>query len=353
MGSIEIAEYTKRDLKELLADESFWMQPKLPITKRRVVSHVANPRADDNDTVLITAFNQDQLVAYLGILPDLLTNGLEAPMKFGWLTTWWVDKKSKHRLAATTVLFAAMKKYSNRVAASSPSGDALRVYDATKRFQECTRFDRSYFIVALPPSFHGLSPLSTWVAGAKNRMIFSRKLQRRGLEIRTVDSFSGAEESFINRWAVEDPLARDASYWHWVLKFPWISADAEDEATQKRYAFSVFVKDFRQISMLVTRHGANIAFLVLTLREGRLSLKYAYYDPGDVADVASALQVAIADINPWLFVCADATLNKALKRNFPFYLARRSKAAVTYAAKVLPLSVGLRPQFGIGDAIFT
>ena len=51
MGSIEIAEYTKRDLKELLADESFWMQPKLPITKRRVVSHVANPRADDNDTV--------------------------------------------------------------------------------------------------------------------------------------------------------------------------------------------------------------------------------------------------------------------------------------------------------------
>ena len=36
----------------------------------------------------------------------------------------------------------------------------------------------------------------------------------------------------------------------------------------------------------------------MTLREGRLTLKYADYDLCDTADVATALQVAVADINP-------------------------------------------------------
>jgi hypothetical protein len=353
MGDVEILEYTKRNLNELLADERFWMQPNLPITKRRAISHVSNPRADDNDTVLITAVNKGQLVAYLGILPDFVLTERQAKVKFGWLSTWWVDKQSQDRIAATMILFCAMKKYSDQIAVSSPSSDAKRVYDATKRFKQCVRFDRSCFIVALPPSIRAMSRLTKWGAGTKNRMIFGRKLQRRGLEIRTANSLDDGLTSFINTWTVGDPLAMDASYWCWVLEFPWLSASAEDEAAQKRYAFSVFAEDFRQIPMVVSRHGAIIAFLFMTLRDGRLCLKYAYYDSCEIADVTAALQAAIADINPWLFVCADGALSSSLERGFPFYLGRRSKTSEIYAAKGLPFSAGSRPQFGTGDIIFT
>jgi hypothetical protein len=353
MVSVQIIEYTKQDLKELLADERFWIQPRLPITKRRAISHVFNPRADDTDTVLITAVNKGELIAYLGILPDFLMTERKALVKFGWLTAWWVDKESENRLAGTMILFAAMKKYSDRIAGSCPSSDAKCVYDATKRFQQSAKFDRVCFLLALPPSFRVLSRLTKWVAGAKNRIIFGRKLQRRGLEIRTVDSLSEGLASFINTWALNDPLARDSSYWCWILEFPWLSASAEDEAAQKRYAFSVFAKDFRQIPMVVYRHCAIIAFLFMTLRDGRLSLKYAYYDSCDIADVAAALQAAIGDINPWLFISADTALNTELKRGFPFYFVRRSKSSAIYSAKAFPLSVGCRLQVGTGDSIFT
>ena len=167
-----------------------------------------------------------------------------------------------------------------------------------------------------------------------------------------VDSFDEGLESFIKTWVVADPLARDRLNWAWILQSPWVSASAEDEAVQERYEFSVFAKDFRQIPMLVSRHSAIIAFLFLTLRDGRLCLKYAYYDPADIADVVAALQVAIKDINPWVFVSADTALNSALKRGFPFYLATRSKSSLAYAPRTFPLSVGSRPQFGIGDTIF-
>jgi hypothetical protein len=293
-------------------------------------------------------------VAYLGILPDWLIREPQTPIKFGWLTAWWADKESAQRLAAMKILIAAMKKYSNKLAASSPSSEAERVYDATSQFRKCARFDQSYYIIGLPPSFRVLNRFTSWFAGARNRMIFPRELPNRGLEIQMVGELDASMESFINTWAVGDPLGRDSSYWNWVLKFPWMSSSEEDEAVQKRYAFSVFAKDFRQVLLRVSREGAIIAFLVMTLRDGRLCLKYAYYDDlQDAADVAASIRIAIADINPWLFISADTALNTELERGFPFYFVRRSKSSAIYSAKALPLSVGCRLRLGTGDSIFT
>jgi len=353
VGGVEIIEYTKRELKELLANQRFWIQPRLPITKRRVISQVSNPRAEDNDTLLITAYYKGQLVAYLGILPDLLMDESQKPIKFGWLTAWWADKESENRLAAMKILFVAMKKYPNKLAASSPSSEAGRVYDGTRQFRVCVVFDLSYFIIALPPSLRVLGPLTRWFAGAKNRFIFGRELVNHGLEVQTVEALDGAVELFINTRAVGDPLRRDSSYWNWVLRFPWMSASEEDKIIQKNYAFSVFARDFRQIPMVVNRFGKIIAFLFMTLRDGRLCLKYAYYDSCDAGDVTRALHFAIAEINPWLFVCADAGLKTELRRRFPFHVARRSKSSAIYAGNALPLSLGCRLHLGTGDNIFT
>src|SRR5580658_4946074 len=240
---VEIIEYSTADLRALLTQERFWEEPRLPITKRRVISHVANAKAEESDVVLITAHSEDQLVGYLGILPDILLKEGQAPVKFGWLTTWWADKESEHRLAATQILFSAINKYANKIAVSSFSDDAKRVYDATRRFQEFAKFDRQYFLIALPPWFRGLSTAARSFAATKNRMISGQKLERRGLEIHMPESLDGPLNAFINARTVGDPLGRDASYWRWILEFPWVSGNPDDEAIQERYAFSAFVKD--------------------------------------------------------------------------------------------------------------
>jgi hypothetical protein len=353
MAGIEIVEYKKRNLKELLADEKFWSQPQVPITKLRAISHAFNPRADDNDTVLITAVKTGRLLAYLGILPDLLVTEHDGRLKFGWLTTWWVDKTSDDRPTAAVLLLSALRRYSNRIAVSSPSLDAKRVYDATMRFQQCAKTRRSNFILALPPSIPALSRLSALIAGTLSRMIVGRSLHMRGLEIGAVDSLNEGLSAFINSWAFRDPLARDASYWRWVLEFPWLSAEPQDENTKKKYAFSAFAPDFKQIPVVVTRNSMIIAFLVMTLRDNRLCLKHAYYDFRDKSDIAIALRAFVADLKPWLFASADPNLNTCLRRCFPFYLAIRSKTSEIYATKELPLNGSISSQFGTGDIVFT
>ena len=350
---MEIIQYTKRDLKQLLSAESFWCQPRLPITRRRALSQVSNPRANDSDVLLITAAAKGRLIAYIGVLPDLFLNGKQEPVRFGWATTWWVDKDSGHRPAAIAVLYAALQKYSGRVGASSPSKEAERVCVATKQFRECVRFDQAFFVMAPPPSYRVLGPLFGWFTGAKNRVILYDELHRHGLEVRTVDASDADFESFVNARAHEDPLARDSAYWKWVLEFPWVSASAQDAAEQERYAFSLFAKDFRQIPILVSRNGAAIAVLILGIRKQRLTLKYAYYDPGDASDVARALRVAVAEINPYLFVSADSVLNAELKRLFPFYLARLRKTSAIFAASGLPLALGRHAHLATGEKVFT
>jgi hypothetical protein len=352
-SSLEIAEYTKRDLEALLRDESFWMQPRLPITKRRVVSQVANPRADDNDTLLLTAHFKGQLVACLGVLPDQVKDPSQGRVKFGWLTAWWADKESEQRLAAMKLLFMAMKRYANRLAASSPASAAASAYLNTGQFEEHGRCDRTYFIISMSPSTGLPGRVVRSVAGVKNRWLYGRSAVRRELRVHIPDVFDAQMESFIDHQAQEDPFGRDSLYWNWALRFPWMSSTDEDRVMQEKYTFSVFAGDFRQIPMFVSRHGRIIAFLVMTLRDHRLTLKHAYYDPADVTDVTAAVRSAVAEINPWLFVCGDAGIDARLRRGFPFYLARKARHSAIYATKTLPRLPWSRPQPGSGDSLFT
>ncbi len=352
-SSLEIAEYTKRDLEALLRDESFWMQPRLPITQRRIVSQVANPRADDNDTLLLTAHFKGQLIAYLGVLPDRVSDPAQGSVKFGWLTAWWTDKESEQRLAAMNLLFTAMRRYTNRLAISSPSIAAARAYLGTRQFLEHGRCDRTYFILSLPPSAGLMGRALRWSAGVKNRLMYGGSIVRRELRLQVADVFDAQMESFVNDHARQDPFGHNSEYWNWILRFPWVSTTDEDRIIQERYAFSVFAPDFRQIPMFVSRGGRTIAFLAMTLRNARLTLKFAYYDPSDIGDVIVALRSAIADINPWLFVCGDAALGARLRRGFPFYLARQARHSAIYATKTLPSAPWSRPQPGSGDSIFT
>ena len=78
----------------------------------------------------------------------------------------------------------------------------------------------------------------------------------------------------------------------------------------------------------------------MTLRDHRLTLKHAYYDPADVTDVTAAVRSAVAEINPWLFVCGDAGIDARLRRGFPFYLARKARHSAIYATKTLPRCLG-------------
>jgi len=352
MGGLKIVEYSKRDFRSIANDNSFWEKTNLPISRRRCIAQSLNPRADEDDILLIAAYSDDALVSYIGILPDIVVNDDKSSVKFGWLTTWWTDKNSEHRLAATVLLFSAIKRYSGRVAISAFTLDAKRVYDASRRFSECARFQPVYFIMALPVRFVALGTATKLLSRLKNKILFAFNRRASRLDIETVNASDQGVQAFLNDSLPSDPFRRDLTYWRWVWDHPWISASGEDKSQQERYQFSVSSDCFEQIPVVVRRDGEIIGLLFMKLRDDRLSLMFALYEPRDTQDIAEALKIVIIKVNPWVYVSVDEGLNAAFKRGRRFFLtALQREPVLAYAS--FPLHLGARPQYSLGDNIFT
>lgn len=352
MSGLKIVEYSKRDFLTLVDDECFWKTEQLPISRRRCSAQTLNPRAEDGDILLIAAYSENRLVSYIGILPDVLFIDQDSPVKFGWLTTWWADKNSEYRLAATMVLFSAIKRYSGRVAISAFTPDAKRIYDASRRFTECARFRPVYFVLSLPEKIPVLGTATRRLSRYKNKLLLGRRLGESPLSIKKLDLSDQSVQSFLTRRLRADPFARDLTYWRWALEHPWISSSDEDREQQKRYQFSVFSAHFEQRPVSVRHHGEVIGLLFLRFRDGQLSLLFAVYDPKDIEHIARALKLTIIDVNPWVFISSDEALNSVMRRGLPIYLsALRRRPVQAYSS--FPMKLPSHSQYGIGDNIFT
>ena len=81
----------KEGLETFINSKEYFNLKTLPITKHRAISHIKNPRADKDDILLILAFEENDIVGYLGVLPDRLFLSDEKSYKCGWLSCFWVD----------------------------------------------------------------------------------------------------------------------------------------------------------------------------------------------------------------------------------------------------------------------
>ena len=89
-----IKKILKKNVPELLNDNKFWSNSFLSITKHRLYSHYLNPCLDDNDVVLLLALKNGEIVGYMGVFVDYI-NIEKKNVKVGWLSTWWVNQKTK------------------------------------------------------------------------------------------------------------------------------------------------------------------------------------------------------------------------------------------------------------------
>lgn len=67
---IEIKLLNKAALRSYIDSETFQNAPVIAISKHRAASQISNPEATEDDILLLMAFENDNMVGYLGVLPD-------------------------------------------------------------------------------------------------------------------------------------------------------------------------------------------------------------------------------------------------------------------------------------------
>src|SRR5512133_3973680 len=109
-----IRKCTRKTLDDLLNSALFGNLEQIPICRHRALSQINNPRCYDSAVILLIALEKNQLIGYLGVLPDCIYN-LGEKTRMGWLSCFWVDESYRSSPLAASLLIEVMDSWDHQI----------------------------------------------------------------------------------------------------------------------------------------------------------------------------------------------------------------------------------------------
>jgi len=365
---IELQTLNQQALGDYIFSPTFAQQPVLPISQHRGRSHLRNPRLQADDTLLILAWEDGQLLGYLGVLPDELYGTGGQAERVGWLSCIWVSPKARGKGIGGRLTDRALSDWEGKVLASNYVPGIRKMYERTGAFvsppyrQTGVRlYLRSDFATLLPPKgkhwerFRPLLQLGdrlTNVALGLRRQWWARRPLPLQLEYVAEADEEAAE--LIAEQSAYFRCRRTAAEWNWMLRYPWVlSAPAPDAASQ-RYYFSAVDRHFSFHPIKVRdAQGRLLAFLIFSRRNQWLQLPACYHRDAAAA-VAQAIHYHALQWRANTFTTFQPDIAVALQNMASPAFYRKPIHWDTLVGKAVSCwPAGGRLQDGDGDAGFT
>ena len=366
---MKIKTFTVTDLKTALVSEDFWQTQTLPVTKHRALSFSRNPRANEDDPVLLVAYQDTQVIGYLGILPDIIFAN-DVGYKLGWLTSWWVDPACATTGVGAILLFAALNAYDQKVGVSGSSRTARKALQASQKFMAIKSLQgldirlrlnaTGYILRKLPlmKIFRGLfkifdSVMDT-VGNLKNFIWQRYNNPCRGLTFEYISAIDEETGRFIQRHHQHDLTRKAMSDLSWIMNNPWILSAPKDSVS-KRYYFSSCADRFLYLGVKVFENQTEmIGFFLLKVRNDRMSVLYSYCESRHAASITAAVyhQALAMDVRT-LSLFDEQLLAGFSELGCPCWSVKKKSRGflLSKAFADLPLS-NYRLQGGDGDLAF-
>ncbi len=366
---IEFQLLTKAGLEAFIHSESFSTLKNLPISKHRALSQLRNPRADEADVLLILAYEQQALVGYAGILPDLVYTSAGNPVKFGWFSCIWVDESQRGQNIGLRLLQKALELWDGQLIAADYAPETKKMYFKSGVFADpmvrrgIRLYNRMDLHTILPPKkrlFQQIAPLLRLADTLLNTALGLRRLfpARRKSELKSeqIESIDRETMDFIARMQEATPFRRGAAELDWILHNPWVIAAPPDHDSRRYYFSSVDLTfDFYALKLRNTQNKV-VALLLLSKRNRTLKLPFCMMEAGMETEVALAIESLIV---AWR-VNSFTTFNAELTAYFTSHKAvgifkkpiDRSYMVTNKMNALLQVSTG-SIQDGDGDTAFT
>jgi ribosomal protein S18 acetylase RimI-like enzyme len=303
-GAMEIKTFTVADLGLALLSEDFWLTKTLPITKQRALSICHNPRAEKDDPALLVAYQDNQVVGYLGILPDKVFFN-NADHKLGWLTGWWVDPCLATKGVGAILLYKALNAYRDRVGVSGGSKEARKVLHASQKFVTLEplkgldirfRFNATRAILRKFPWMKifriGFKIADVMLDEIVNlrRLFWERRTHiRQRLTFEYVSSIDAETGRFIERHYQHDLTRKGKADLDWIMTYPWIVSAPQKDSASRRYYFSSISARFFYLGVKVfEQNNGMVGFLMLSVRNDRMRVVYSHFENRHAPSIAAA-----------------------------------------------------------------
>ena len=355
-------ETIKKSELELFIDSPFYKNfHEIPITRLRALSQSKNPRAAEDDVVLIFAHENGMLLSFIGLLPDTVSHGNE-PQKMWWNSCWWANENEKNN-GSMQLFYLACKITNGNLYFPELTPHTEALLERMKNFTTLRVGGiRSYLKLniadILPTKKKAFAKVRPWLIlmdwginliYSPVRWSWKKKLQNMNLDYKIIDRIDDEASIFIEKQSKNQLFHRNKEELNWIIDNPWIT-EAEQPQNQK-YAFSLQVKSFKTILVKIYNRQQISGFFVLLVRDGNAKLTYCYFEENFIHSFVCVLYKMLMANNIITFLSFNSDVSEFIYKNkSPFIFSRKQYKTIAF-----PRETNIKPetiQDGDGDCAF-
>ncbi|MCS3529731.1 GNAT family N-acetyltransferase [Chryseobacterium sp. JUb7] len=345
----------KKQLEEFVSSGDFKKHDFLPISEHRAKSQIKNPKADDDQPLLILAYDDDQLAGYLGCLPDNF-NIDGKTFSYAWLSTLYVSHKFRGKRIAQSLLNRAFEEYNGNIAITEFTPEAESLYNKIGVFKyiQPKNGKRFYFRTELAtiiplkkPKTKSFQPLFSVGDRLLNAFVSLKNslIKKPDFKFEILSAVDPESSIFISQFHTN----RTGEEIKWIMQNPWI---LEGQIKEKKYLFSSFSESFRYFWIKVFDAKNNMTSCALLLeRDGYVKIPY-FFSASDSDQFTDFLSYFIVKHKVKVLVSYQAELNKKLENShhFPKIHQRNMERRYMFHEQMLQhLPDDFDPKFQDGD----
>ncbi len=290
---MKIITLNKSQLLQFVNTEEYNAMPNVPISYIRAISHINNPRANENDILLILIYLDFGLAGYLGVLPDFIFNN-NVPEKIGWMSCIWVHQNARGKGIAKTLTKKAIELWDNKIVITEFTPIAGDLYKKLNKFTELTTkngiriYRRSCLKQILTSKYKKakyIKPLLSTLDFTLN-LIHDFFIKRKQIEnnqniiIENITSIDEDISYFINSHQNLNLFNRNIAEINWILNFPWVKETKSISPESVKYQFTSEAKQFKNICIKIIRNNLIVGFALYTIRDKHLKTPYVFIEKG-------------------------------------------------------------------------
>lgn len=294
---INIKKYTRITLSDYLDSDEYRNSEIWPISFHRALSHMNNPRLDDNDVILTIAEKDGLIVGYRTVMADWAFNE-DKKIKVGWISGTWVEQEYRRQGLATKLFDEIYSEWKGRLMYTNYAPASKKVYDKTGVFEVyashsgCRFHMKSNMAEILPSRFPALKAIKKLLPTADN--FFNHYvlpfLTEPGMKSRLSYSFiikSKLNSEELDLLFSNTLTKRSEKEFNWILNFPWVKEISQmDEGILRKYFFSAAADVFKQYFIIVYKRGVLVSIVMFTIKNTQMKVPYYYSQDMDVGLIA-------------------------------------------------------------------
>ena len=367
---MEIKEFTIADLKKAIILDNLWDTEIVPISKQRAISQVNNPRATEDDIVLLVGYEDNRVIGYLGILPDTIFID-NKKHKIGWFSGWWVEPAQMNTGIGVLLLFKALHHYNQSIAVLGLSDSAKKVYEASRKFITIKklevmiilfRLNSSYFLPRKIPKLkkflQTLKFLDFVVNSIMNfRLFIWKRINNihKNIKFEYINEIDEETKQFMAKYNKDELTRRSSVELNWIIKYPWILSSPLKDKISSGYYFSSESERYLYMNVKVfSSNDEMIGFIMFKLRDHHLEVPYLYYCSKHIKQILYVIGYHMIEMDVSIFM----THNEDLIRNFadikfPYLYKRKTPSPSFISRRFKGINFeNYHLQDGDGDRVF-